>query len=79
MCLSHYDASGKFIAGNMKSCCAEGGKVEAKINKEVRIETTNTNGEWEAIVTTTENNKVNTKIIEGTEAHVKAELDKFRK
>ncbi|HEY0092371.1 MAG TPA: sodium/proton-translocating pyrophosphatase, partial [Flavobacterium sp.] len=76
MCLSHYDNTGKFMAASEKSCCAAGG---SKIDKQVRIETTNTNGEWVAIVTTTENDKVDTKVFEGTEAEVKAELDQFRK
>ena len=76
-CMSHYDANGKFIAGSEKACCETG--ATAKVYKEVRIETTNTNGEWVAIVTTTENDQVDTKVFEGSEAEVKAKLDTYRK
>ena len=50
------------------------------ISKEVRIESTkDANGMMKTIITTTEDNKVSTKILEGTEAEVKAQLVEYRK
>jgi K(+)-stimulated pyrophosphate-energized sodium pump len=77
MCLSHYDANGKFVAGDMKACCATGAKAESV--KEVRIETTNNNGKVKSIVTTKTGEKVDTQVFEGTEAEVNAQLDQARK
>ena len=52
----------------------------AVISKEVRIESTkDADGMMKTIVTTTENNKVSTKVFEGTEAEVKAQLHDYRK
>jgi K(+)-stimulated pyrophosphate-energized sodium pump len=77
-CMSHYDADGKFIASNTKACCATGmAKTEAV--KEVRIETTNTDGKVKSIVTTTTDEKVDTKVFEGTADEVNAKLDSIRK
>ncbi|HLA55443.1 MAG TPA: sodium-translocating pyrophosphatase [Flavobacterium sp.] len=76
VCMSHYDANGKFIATSAKSCCAMGAE---KATKEVRIETTNTDGKVKSIVTSTEDGKVDTKVFEGTEAEVNAKLDELRK
>jgi K(+)-stimulated pyrophosphate-energized sodium pump len=78
MCMSHYDANGKFIAGSMAACCAPGAKMET-MSKEVRIETTNTDGKVKSTVTTTVGNSVDTKVFEGTEAEVNAKLDSIRK
>ena len=50
------------------------------VSKEVRIESTkDANGMMKTIITTTEDNKVSTKILEGTEAEVKAQLVDYRK
>jgi K(+)-stimulated pyrophosphate-energized sodium pump len=78
MCLSHYDANGKFVAGEMKACCAVPG-AKAESIKEVRIETTNTDGKVKSIVTTKTGDKVDTQVFEGTEAEVNAKLDEVRK
>jgi K(+)-stimulated pyrophosphate-energized sodium pump len=74
-CLSHYDAAGKYVAAAGKACCA----MKSDSVKEVRIETTNTNGQVKSIVTTETDGKVDTKVFEGTEAEVNAELDALRK
>ncbi len=50
------------------------------VSKEVRIESTkDANGMVKTIVTTNEENKVSTKIFEGTEAEVEAQLVEYRK
>ena len=52
----------------------------AVVSKEVRIESTkDADGMMKTIITTTQDNKVSTKILEGTEAEVKAQLHDFRK
>ena len=52
----------------------------AVVSKEVRIESIkDAEGMMKTIITTTEDNKVSTKVFEGTEAEVKAELHDFRK
>jgi K(+)-stimulated pyrophosphate-energized sodium pump len=75
MCLSHYDANGKFVAGDMKACCA----AKAESVKEVRIETTNNDGKVKSIVTTKTDGKVDTQVYEGTQDEVNAKLDELRK
>ena len=75
MCLSNYDADGKFIGE--KSCCAKPGMTTD--SKEVRIETTNNNGKVKSIVTVKTGDKVDTQVFEGTEAEVNAKLDSIRK
>jgi K(+)-stimulated pyrophosphate-energized sodium pump len=77
MCMAHYDADGKFIAGEMKACCAAGAKMESV--KEVRIETTNTDGKVKSIVTTKLDGKESIKVIEGTQDEVNTQLDELRK
>ena len=77
-CLSHYGPDGKFVAHAGMACCATDAKV-AKVDKEVRIETTNTDGQWHAVVTTTEGNKVDTKVFDGTEEEIKTKLAEYRK
>lgn len=76
-CLANFDADGKFVGGSDMACCKN--KMVNTDSREVRIETTNINGKWMATVTTTQGNKVDTKVFEGDEATVKAELEKFRK
>ncbi|HRN98319.1 MAG TPA: sodium/proton-translocating pyrophosphatase, partial [Flavobacterium sp.] len=76
-CLANFDADGKFVGGSDMACCKN--KMANTDSREVRIETTNINGKWMATVTTTQGNKVDTKVFEGDEATVKAELEKFRK
>ncbi|MBP6759927.1 MAG: sodium-translocating pyrophosphatase, partial [Flavobacterium sp.] len=63
MCMSHYDANGKFIAPTAeKACCAKKGMVE----KNVKVEIIKTDGKAKATVTTSENGNVNTQIFEGS-------------
>ncbi len=73
MCLSHYDANGKFItkeAKEEKACCAK--KGEAK--KQVNVQMSNENGKAKATVTISENGKQTVQVLEGTEAEVKAKV-----
>ncbi len=74
ICLSHYDANGKFVAPAEKACCA---KKELE-NKNVRVEITNTNGQAVGTVITTTNDKVDTKIYEGTLEEVKAKIEALK-
>ncbi len=74
ICLSHYDANGKFVAPTEKACCA---KKEME-NKNVRVEITNTNGQAVGTVITTTNDKVDTKIYEGTLEEVKAKIEALK-
>jgi K(+)-stimulated pyrophosphate-energized sodium pump len=71
MCLSHYDANGKYIAKEEKACCAK--KGEAK--KQVNVQMTNDNGKAKATVTISENGKETVQVFEGTEAEVKAKVE----
>jgi K(+)-stimulated pyrophosphate-energized sodium pump len=70
MCLSHYDANGKYIAKDEKACCAK--KGEAK--KQVTVQMSNENGKVKATVTIAENGKETVEVFEGTEAEVKAKV-----
>ena len=75
MCMSHYDANGKFVAPKgMKACCANKGMSE----KEVKVEITNTKGMAKATVTTSENGNVNTQVFEGSLAEVKAKVEALK-
>jgi K(+)-stimulated pyrophosphate-energized sodium pump len=75
MCLSHYDANGKFVApAGMMACCIKKGLSE----KEVRVEITNTNGTAKATVTTSEKGNVNTQVFEGSLAEVKAKVEALK-
>jgi len=75
-CLSHYDANGKYIAEGKMSCCA---MPKGESVKEVRIETTNTDGKVKSVVTTTTDGKKDIQVFEGTEAEVNAKLDAYKK
>jgi K(+)-stimulated pyrophosphate-energized sodium pump len=73
VCMAHYDANGKFIAKEGdKSCCSK------DADKNVRIEITNNNGKAKATVTTTVEGKSSTETFEGTEAEVKAKVEKLK-
>jgi K(+)-stimulated pyrophosphate-energized sodium pump len=71
MCLSHYDANGKYIAKEEKACCAK--KGEAK--KQVNVQMSKENGKAKATVTISENGKQTVQVFEGTEAEVKAKVE----
>lgn len=72
-CLANFDESGKFV-GNAegKGCCSMKGK-DVSASK-IRIEKTKEADKVKAVVTTEENGQVHTKVIEGTDAEVEAQL-----
>ena len=78
MCLSHYDADGKFVAPTKKDCCAKKPEGAMAESKTVRVEISNNNGKSKATVTTTVNGTSATETFEGTEAEVKAKVDALK-
>jgi K(+)-stimulated pyrophosphate-energized sodium pump len=76
MCMSHYDADGKFVAPTAgKACCAKKGMV----NKNVKVEIIKTeDGKANAMVTTSENGKENTQVFEGSLEEVKAKVEALK-
>ncbi|MBP6758467.1 MAG: sodium-translocating pyrophosphatase [Flavobacterium sp.] len=75
MCLSHYDANGKFIAAEgEKACCAKKTAVE----KNIKVEITNTGGKAKATVTTSEKGNVNVQVFEGSLEEVKAKVEALK-
>jgi K(+)-stimulated pyrophosphate-energized sodium pump len=75
MCMSHYDANGKFVASEgMKACCAN----KATAEKTIKVEMTKTDENAKAIVTTSENGEVNTQVFEGSLEEVKAKVDALK-
>jgi K(+)-stimulated pyrophosphate-energized sodium pump len=77
MCLSHYDANGKFIAKESKeekACCAKKGAAEKQVNVQMSKE----NGKAKATVTISENGKQTVQVFEGTEAEVKAKVEAIK-
>ncbi len=75
MCLSHYDADGKFVAPAKKECCEKKDAAMTGADKNVRVEIINKDGKAKATVTTTVNGTSATQTFEGTEAEVKAKVD----
>ena len=74
MCLSHYDADGKFMASEEKmECCAK--KGDAKM---VKVEITNTNGKAKATVITSDKSTTNVQVFEGSLEEVKAKVDALK-
>ena len=78
MCLSHYDADGKFVAPAKKDCCAKKEGAIPTMDKNVRVEIINKDGKAKATVTTTVNGTAATQTFEGTEAEVKAKVDALK-
>jgi K(+)-stimulated pyrophosphate-energized sodium pump len=76
MCMSHYDANGKFVAPTAeKACCTKKGMVE----KNVKVEIIKTeDGKAKATVTTSENGKENTEVFEGSLEEVKAQVEALK-
>lgn len=74
MCLSQYDANGKFMASGGKFCCAK----KSEVSKQMTIEKTKENGKVKATVTTTVNGKVVVQNFEGTDAEVQAKIDALK-
>ena len=79
MCMSHYDANGKFIAtAGEKACCAEktsSFNTDAVTKKQVKVEIINNDGKAKATVTTSEKGKVNVQVFEGSLEEVKAKVE----
>ena len=73
MCMSHYDANGKFIADD-KDCCAKKGAIE----KNIKVEMINKDGKAKATVTTSENGKENVQVFEGSLEDVKAKVEALK-
>jgi K(+)-stimulated pyrophosphate-energized sodium pump len=70
MCMSHYDANGKFIGKEGgKSCCSK------DADKKVKVEITNNNGKAKATVTTSKDGNVNVQTFEGSLEDVKAKVE----
>ena len=74
VCLSHYDADGKFIATEKKSCCPD----EKGAKKTVMVEMTNENGKAKATVTTSEKGNENVQVFEGSLEDVKAKVNALK-
>jgi K(+)-stimulated pyrophosphate-energized sodium pump len=75
MCMSHYDANGKFIATEgEKACCAK----KAMNDKSIKVEMINTNGKAKATVTTSEKGNVNVQVFEGSLEDVKAKVEALK-
>ena len=73
MCLSHYDADGKFVAKEgAKACCA----MDA--DKDVKVEIKNVNGKAKATVTTSKDGNVNVQVFEGSLEDVKAKVEALK-
>jgi len=73
MCLSHYDADGKFVAKEgAKACCA----MDAE--KDVKVEIKNVNGKAKATVTTSKDGNVNVQVFEGSLKDVKAKVEALK-
>jgi K(+)-stimulated pyrophosphate-energized sodium pump len=80
MCMSHYDANGKFIADD-KVCCAKKTScfnTDAVTKKMVKVEMTNENGKAKATVTTSEKGNVNVQVFEGSLQEVKAKVEALK-
>jgi K(+)-stimulated pyrophosphate-energized sodium pump len=73
MCMSHYDANGKFIADD-KACCAKKGAIE----KNIKVEMINKDGKAKATVTTSENGEENVQVFEGSLEEVKAKVESLK-
>lgn len=72
MCMSHYDADGKFIAPKSdKACCVK----KAMADKSIKVEIVKTDGKAKATVTTSENGNVNVQVFEGSLEEVKAKVE----
>jgi K(+)-stimulated pyrophosphate-energized sodium pump len=74
MCMSHYDADGKFIEPKGMSCCTKKGELK----KEVRVQIMNSDGKAKATVTTSENGNENTQVFEGSLDEVKAKVEALK-
>ena len=72
MCMSHYDANGKFMAPAAgKGCCAKKGMLD----KNIKVEIVKTDGKAKATVTTSEKGKADVQVFEGSLEEVKAKVE----
>jgi K(+)-stimulated pyrophosphate-energized sodium pump len=72
MCMSHYDANGKYIAPKAaKACCA---KMESQ-DKSVKVEITDKDGKAKATVTTSEKGTEKVQVFEGSLDEVKSKVE----
>jgi len=75
ICMSHYDANGKFIEPKSdKACCAKKGMIE----KNVKVEIIKTDGKAKVTVTTSEKGNVNVQVFEGSLEEVKAKVESLK-
>ena len=75
MCLSHYDADGKFVAPTVeKACCAK----KAITEKNTKVEIINTDGKAKATVTTSEKGTSTVQVFEGSLEDVKAKVQALK-
>jgi len=75
ICMSQFDANGKYIAPTAeKACCS---KMEA-LEKNVKVEITNKDGKANATVTTPEKGKINVQVFEGSLEDVKAKVEALK-
>ncbi len=80
MCLSHYDANGKFTA-NGKACYAKKTScfnTDAVTKKQIKVEIINKDGKAKATVTTSEKGKENIQVFEGSLEDVKAKVEALK-
>ena len=72
MCMSHYDANGKFMAPAAgKGCCVKKGMLD----KNIKVEIVKTDGKAKATVTTSEKGKADVQVFEGSLEEVKAKVE----
>ncbi|WP_310559522.1 sodium-translocating pyrophosphatase [Flavobacterium sp.] len=75
MCMSHYDANGKYIAEEgKKACCTEKGTAD----KNIKVELINANGKAKATVTTSENGTSTVQVFEGSLEDVKSKVEALK-
>ena len=75
MCMSHFDANGKYMATQgEKACCAK----KRTTDKNIKVELINKDGKAKATVTTSENGKENVQVFEGSLEDVKAKVDALK-
>ena len=76
MCLSHYDANGKFMAPKEgKACCAKKGMTS---EKEIKLQIINKDGKAKATVTKSVNGTEVTETFEGTLEEVQAKVQALK-
>jgi K(+)-stimulated pyrophosphate-energized sodium pump len=74
MCLSHYDAEGKFVAPaeGKAACCAK------KMDKVITVNIENVDGKAKATVKSSSNGTANVQTFEGTLDEVKAKVEALK-